>query len=345
MDYNIIKGSATLSGTDTLTGTLTVSDTAYTDNGLYLCKIASNNVTATPTLNLNSIGALTIYNTDGAALSVGQLRANSWVLFQYNASGTRFYAINAPITTDLLLAKEVNHVISVDTSTTAATVGGTLTLRGGIGATSGNGGPVAIAGGVGGATAASVGGAVTITSGVSGAGGGASGAITASTGAGTTSTGAINITTGNASAGGSGNIVLTAGTASTVVGHVIARSLLVQPQGAPAAKTTSTTLTAAELLTGIITVNQGGGATSSLTLPTGTAIDAAVSMAVGDSFEFSVINISTVAAEDADILVNTDVTIVGSAAIQSNDAITSKSSGRFRARKTATNTFIVYRLS
>lgn len=64
-----------------------------------------------------------------------------------------------------------------------------------------------------------------------------------------------------------------------------------------------------------------------------------------DAFDFSLINISTVAAEDADILTNTGWTLVGSMAVQSNDAITSKSSGRFRARKTGAGAWTLYRLS
>jgi len=56
-------------------------------------------------------------------------------------------------------------------------------------------------------------------------------------------------------------------------------------------------------------------------------------------------NISTVAAEDADILAGAGWTLVGSMAVQSNDAITSKSSGHFRARRTAANTFTLYRVA
>lgn len=141
--------------------------------------------------------------------------------------------------------------------------------------------------------------------------------------------------------------------ANTIIGSTLGisgvsalRGTTLLAQGTPAAKTTSTTLTGAEVRTGIITVNQGAAATSSLTLPLATAMDTAFTDALaGDSFDFSVINISTVAAEDADILTNTGWTLVGSMAVQSNAAITDKSSGLFRARKTATGAWTLYRRS
>ena len=111
-----------------------------------------------------------------------------------------------------------------------------------------------------------------------------------------------------------------------------------QPQGAPAniADGASMIATAAEVLTGIVTATPT--TTRSIQLPTGTNLDLATDWAIGDSFDFSVI---TLAAFALTITVNTGVTIVGSAAT----AATSGSSARFRMRKTAAATFIVYRLS
>lgn len=117
-------------------------------------------------------------------------------------------------------------------------------------------------------------------------------------------------------------------------------------QGAPHAATTSATLTAANILTGIITVNQGAGASSAQQLPLATAMDTALPrFAAGDAFDFSVINISTVAAEDASITTNTGWTLAGNMDIASNAAATDKSAGRFRARKTGAGAWTLYRLS
>lgn len=134
---------------------------------------------------------------------------------------------------------------------------------------------------------------------------------------------------------------------STVAGDIYAKRNIYINQGTPTAKTVTATLTVAELLSKIITVNQGAGAACVLTTPTGTLIDAALpsSFGINDTFDVSIINISTVSAESMTVTAGTDVTIVGSNAVQSNDAVTSKSSGVFRFRKTAANTFVAYRIS
>jgi hypothetical protein len=110
-----------------------------------------------------------------------------------------------------------------------------------------------------------------------------------------------------------------------------------QPQGAPAniADGGSMIATAANVLTGIITATPT--ASRDIQLPTGTNLDLATEWAIGDSFDFSVI---TLAAYALTLTVNTDVTIVGSAAT----AATTGASARFRCRKTAANTFVVYRI-
>ena len=122
--------------------------------------------------------------------------------------------------------------------------------------------------------------------------------------------------------------------------------LSTQTQGAQTAKTTSATLTAAEISAGIITVNQGAGAVSALQLPLATSMDTGFpQLDAGDAFDFSLINISTVAAEDASITTNTGWTLVGNMDVASNAAAADKSAGRFRARKTATAAWTLYRLS
>ena len=110
-----------------------------------------------------------------------------------------------------------------------------------------------------------------------------------------------------------------------------------QPQGAPAdiADGGSMIATAANVLTGIVTATPT--TTRSIQLPTGANLDLATEWAIDEAFDFSVI---TLAAFALTITVNTGVTIVGSAAT----AATSGASARFRCRKTAADTFIVYRI-
>ena len=122
--------------------------------------------------------------------------------------------------------------------------------------------------------------------------------------------------------------------------------ILLGNQGAPTAKTVSATLTAAEVLTGIITVNQGAAGVSAQQLPLATAMDTIFPEAkASDSFDFSVINISTTGAEDASITTNTGWTLVGSMDVLAYDAAGTASSGRFRARKTADGAWTLYRIS
>lgn len=119
-----------------------------------------------------------------------------------------------------------------------------------------------------------------------------------------------------------------------------------QTQGAPTAKTVTSAITAAELLTGIITTT-GVTAPSIHQLPTGTLLAAAITgIAVGDSFDWSLINTGTGASDDATITVNTDHTIVGNPTAGAlTDATIISGSARFRTRCTAANTFVTYRIA
>ena len=98
----------------------------------------------------------------------------------------------------------------------------------------------------------------------------------------------------------------------------------------------SMAFTPAALLSGIVTATPT--AARNIQLPTGAALDLASEFAIGDSVDFSLV---TLAAFALTITVNTGVTIVGSAAT----AATSGAPARFRVRKTAADTFVVYRIS
>lgn len=106
-------------------------------------------------------------------------------------------------------------------------------------------------------------------------------------------------------------------------------------QVAPTAKTAAATLTAAELVTGIITYT---GAAVALTMPLGTELDAAFpSMKVNSSFDFYVINLGGTNA--ATVTANTGVTLVGATAVAANV------SSNWRVRKTADATYVAYRIA
>jgi len=121
-------------------------------------------------------------------------------------------------------------------------------------------------------------------------------------------------------------------------------------QGAPSAKTVTAVLTAAEMLSGIVTGLQGGGAAATYTTDTGALIETAHAAALGralvngDAFDFSVINISAVAAETVTIAAGATVTLVGDMTLACI-AVGDQSGGLFRARRTAANTYSIYRLA
>lgn len=134
---------------------------------------------------------------------------------------------------------------------------------------------------------------------------------------------------------------------STVLSTAPAAQLFTQ--AAPAAKTTSTTLTAAELTGGLITGNQGAAGAAAYTLPLATAMETALvasypSLANDNAFDFSVINISTVAAETITMTTNTGWTLVGDMVLAAN-ATGDESVGTFRVRRTAANTYTLYRVA
>jgi hypothetical protein len=119
-------------------------------------------------------------------------------------------------------------------------------------------------------------------------------------------------------------------------------------QVTPSAETVAVTLTAAELLTGLVTGTHAAGATAAYTLPTGTLLDAAVTFLVDEFFDWTLINLSAAAADTITVTAGADHTVVGTMICQSAHSSTGLIHGnalRLRTRKTAANTFVSYRLA
>ena len=120
-------------------------------------------------------------------------------------------------------------------------------------------------------------------------------------------------------------------------------------QAAPAAKTVTAALTAAEIMSGLITANEGTTNPATYTMPIGSLIETALlaafpGLATHDSFDFTIVNISTVAGEDVTVEGDTGTTAIGNMTIASNAAVTDQSWGTFRVRRTAANTYSFYRI-
>jgi hypothetical protein len=258
------------------------------------------------------------------------------------------------------------------TSSTAGNAGGAASLIGGVPGTTSSGGAVAIAGGATIAGVGGTGGAVTITGGANanttnGAGGpvtttggagkgtGAGGAVglvggasgTGATGAG----GAVSITGGEALSTNDdgGDVILTPGVGNGTGENGVIRNLglATVQQGAPTAETTTATLTIAGLLTKIITGTHAAGATQAYTLPTGTLMSGGVATATGDSFDWTIINLSAAAADTITLTAGATHTIVGNPIVQSAHVSTGGITGNsavFRSRMTAATTWITYRI-
>lgn len=110
-------------------------------------------------------------------------------------------------------------------------------------------------------------------------------------------------------------------------------------QGTPNAETATTDLTIAEMLTLITTVTSASAV--ALTLPLGTLTDAGLSggtLPVGTSFDWSVINLGS-ASGAVTMTASSGHTYVG------NATVAIATSATFRTRKTATSTFVTYRIA
>ena len=130
--------------------------------------------------------------------------------------------------------------------------------------------------------------------------------------------------------------------------EIIIRGLFGKVQAAPTAMIDAAVITPAALIAGLIAGTPTTGANQAYTLPTGTEMDAALTSYFinNDSFDFTIINLQANATTDTITLTaGTDFTIVGQALIESAHANAEfPSSGTFRVRRTAANTFVAYRI-
>ena len=112
-------------------------------------------------------------------------------------------------------------------------------------------------------------------------------------------------------------------------------------QSTPATMTSTDTLTAAQVATGIILGSPGSSA-AIYTLPTVALWEALVTNAkVDSSFDFTVVNVNGSGSGTATLAVGTGWTLVGLTSV----AATAGTAGIWRARKTGTGAWTAYRLA
>lgn len=111
-------------------------------------------------------------------------------------------------------------------------------------------------------------------------------------------------------------------------------------QGAPATATVTATLTTAQLTAGILSASPGTSA-AAYTLPLAADLDTALPNAVvGHAFDLCVINIDGSASGVITMTTNTGWTLVGLMTV----VATAGTAQLFRARKTGTGTWTLYRI-
>jgi hypothetical protein len=110
---------------------------------------------------------------------------------------------------------------------------------------------------------------------------------------------------------------------------------------APATATASATLTASQVLNGIL-LGSPGGTAAAYQLPTVTVLEAGIpsAAAVGESFDFSVMNVDGTGTGVITLTTNTGWTLVGLMTV----VATAGTSQMFRARKTGSGTWSLYRI-
>lgn len=130
--------------------------------------------------------------------------------------------------------------------------------------------------------------------------------------------------------GGPATCIVAIGTSPAILPRAAGRL-----QGDPVALNATGNITAAAIFGGIVTSTTAAAVTG--TLPTGAVLDAASDLAIGDAYDWSVIN--TGATNAFTVAAATGHTIVGSATVALS------TSAQFRTRKTAAATYITYRIS
>jgi len=113
---------------------------------------------------------------------------------------------------------------------------------------------------------------------------------------------------------------------------VVQEKYATQIQAVPVAVDTTGAVSAEAMLGGIVT---SAAATVAGTIPAGTVMEAAAEFAIGDSFDWSVIKVG---ANAFTVTAASGHTLVGDA------VVATATSGLFRTKKTAADTFVTYRI-
>jgi hypothetical protein len=102
-----IPSFAVASGTNTYTATLTPAITAYTAGMVVTIQFTNGSTSSTPTLNLNSLGAVTIVKRNSIALVSGDISAGQFYKLVYDGTNFRILgAANHPHFIDVTISNQ-----------------------------------------------------------------------------------------------------------------------------------------------------------------------------------------------------------------------------------------------
>lgn len=121
-------------------------------------------------------------------------------------------------------------------------------------------------------------------------------------------------------------------------------SILAVDQQTPIAYTAGGTALSTDLLNGLVTFNTTpSSSTATYTLPTGTLLDAAFNLGIGQAFRWSIINLNSTAGGSVTLAAGTSHTIVGDVLTPVAGSANGVATSKWLTRKTAANTFVTYR--
>lgn len=119
MQEATLKAAVTLTGTDTYAGTASPVPTSYVGIA-WLLKFPNANTVTTPSVNLNSLGAKTIKNRDGAALVAGDIKAGSVHVAFYD--GTNMILVTVPTAATVIYPRGHISGCTMSTAGSSATM-------------------------------------------------------------------------------------------------------------------------------------------------------------------------------------------------------------------------------
>ena len=123
----VVEALTSVAGSDTITASANPTITSYEDNQLYTFRAVATNTTAV-TLNIDSVGAKSIFQDYDQEIEAGQIPVDEDVIVMYNATQDYFAWINP--NRQIEYNKESADIVAASTTNLANLTGNTVTITG-----------------------------------------------------------------------------------------------------------------------------------------------------------------------------------------------------------------------